>query len=92
VSSAVSLSELSTLPVWVAPMAGGPSTTDLVAAAAHAGALGFLAAGYKTAAAVKAEMGRMSLYAGEGFRAASDRPAAEIIGELAAGLRARQAR
>jgi nitronate monooxygenase len=59
VSSAASISELSTLPVWVAPMAGGPSTTDLVAAAAHAGALGFLAAGYKTAAAVKAEMGAL---------------------------------
>jgi nitronate monooxygenase len=59
VSSAISIRELSTLPVWVAPMAGGPSTTDLVGAAAHAGALGFLAAGYKAAAAVKAEMGAL---------------------------------
>jgi nitronate monooxygenase len=59
VSSAVSISELSMLPVWVAPMAGGPSTTDLAAAAGRAGALGFLAAGYKTAAAVKAEMGAL---------------------------------
>ena len=45
-SSAPSIRELSALPVWVAPMAGGPSTTDLAAAAARAGALGFLAAGY----------------------------------------------
>lgn len=48
--------ELSGLPIWVAPMAGGPSTAGLVAAAAQAGALGFLAGGYKTAAAVRAEM------------------------------------
>ncbi|MGZ5389194.1 MAG: nitronate monooxygenase [Aeromicrobium sp.] len=36
------------VPVIVAPMAGGPSTPALVTAAAAAGALGFLAAGYKT--------------------------------------------
>jgi len=48
--------ELSALPIWVAPMAGGPSTAGLVAAAAQAGALGFLAGGYKTAGAVRAEM------------------------------------
>ena len=33
--------------IVVAPMAGGPSTTELVVAAARAGALGFLAAGYR---------------------------------------------
>jgi len=38
-------------PVWVAPMAGGPTTPDLVVAAGAAGGLGFLAAGYLTAAA-----------------------------------------
>src|SRR5512138_1225674 len=43
-------------PVTVAPMAGGPSTSPLVVAAAEAGALGFLAAGYKTAAAVEDEV------------------------------------
>ncbi|HEX4254048.1 MAG TPA: nitronate monooxygenase, partial [Streptosporangiaceae bacterium] len=36
------------LPVLAAPMAGGPSTRALVTAAARAGGLGFLAAGYKT--------------------------------------------
>jgi nitronate monooxygenase len=35
-------------PVLAAPMAGGPSTPAYVAAAARAGSLGFLAAGYKT--------------------------------------------
>jgi nitronate monooxygenase len=43
-------------PVVVAPMAGGPSTADLVIAAARAGALGFLAAGYKTPGAMAAEI------------------------------------
>jgi nitronate monooxygenase len=50
------LSGLLRRPVVVAPMAGGPSTTDLVIAASAAGALGFLAAGYKTAAAMRAEI------------------------------------
>lgn len=43
-------------PVVVAPMAGGPSTPGLVTAAAAAGALGFLAAGYKAASAMTAEI------------------------------------
>lgn len=45
---------LSTLavPVIAAPMAGGPSTPELVAAVSEAGGLGFLAAGYLTAGAV----------------------------------------
>ena len=43
-------------PVIVAPMAGGPSTPELVVAAADAGAVGFLAAGYKTPAAMAAEI------------------------------------
>lgn len=50
------LPRLARCPVIVAPMAGGPSTAGLVVAASAAGALGFLAAGYKTAAAMRAEM------------------------------------
>jgi nitronate monooxygenase len=42
--------------IVVAPMAGGPTTTDLVIAAGRAGALGFLAAGYKTPRAMAAEI------------------------------------
>lgn len=42
--------DLSTLtaPVVAAPMAGGPSTPELVAAVSEAGGYGYLAAGYKT--------------------------------------------
>jgi len=43
-------------PLVVAPMAGGPTTPRLVVGAAEAGALGFLAAGYKTPAAVEEEL------------------------------------
>lgn len=43
-------------PIVVAPMGGGPSTPALVIAAARAGALGFLAAGYKSAAVMRAEI------------------------------------
>lgn len=53
-------------PVVVAPMGGGPSTPALVIAAAEAGALGFLAAGYKTAVEVEAEI--------RAVRAATSRP------------------
>lgn len=51
-----SLSDRLRRPIVVAPMAGGPSTTGLVIAAARAGALGFMAAGYKTPAAMTAEI------------------------------------
>jgi nitronate monooxygenase len=50
------IQQLMRRPVVVAPMAGGPTTVELVIAASSAGALGFLAAGYKTAAAMRAEM------------------------------------
>lgn len=43
-------------PIVVAPMAGGPSTPDLVVAAGEAGALGMLAAGYKRPADLIAEI------------------------------------
>ena len=46
----------SSLPVIAAPMAGGPTTTGLVLAAADAGFGGFLAAGYKRPEAVAAEL------------------------------------
>lgn len=43
-------------PVIAAPMAGGATTTAMVIAAARAGSLGLLAAGYKTPEALAAEM------------------------------------
>ncbi|MFD1932312.1 nitronate monooxygenase [Nonomuraea mangrovi] len=48
------------LPVIAAPMAGGPGTPALVRAAARAGGLGFLAAGYKTPQAVADEIAAMA--------------------------------
>lgn len=50
------LSELLSSQILVAPMGGGPSTVALVIAAAEASALGFLAAGYKTADAMRNEI------------------------------------
>ncbi|MFO7690501.1 MAG: nitronate monooxygenase [Cryobacterium sp.] len=46
------------LPVVQAPMAGGPSTPDLAAAVSNAGGLGFLAAGYLTAAQLHGDIAR----------------------------------
>jgi nitronate monooxygenase len=53
-------------PVVGAPLAGGASTPALAAAVSNAGGLGFLAAGYKTAAEVAREIGEV--------RAATERP------------------
>ncbi len=44
------------VPLVAAPMAGGPSTTALVAAVATAGGLGFLPAGYRATSAVAADI------------------------------------
>lgn len=44
------------IPVIAAPMSGGPTTPAMVVAAARAGGLGFLAAGYKTPDAIEAEI------------------------------------
>jgi nitronate monooxygenase len=48
--------DLSRWPLVVSPMAGGPSTVDLVVAASGAGAFAFLAGGYNTAPALAEEM------------------------------------
>src|SRR5699024_2164744 len=44
------------LPIVAAPMAGGPSTPELVAAVAEAGGAGFLAAGYKAPETVQEQI------------------------------------
>ncbi|WP_436495290.1 nitronate monooxygenase [Actinokineospora sp. HUAS TT18] len=54
------------VPVIVAPMAGGPSTPELVAGAVEAGAFAFLAAGYLTADALRGQI--------EATRARTDKP------------------
>jgi len=55
-ASAVSFRGLWDRPVIAAPMAGGPSTVDLIVAVADAGGFAFVAAGYKTATDVDAEL------------------------------------
>ena len=45
-------------PIVQAPLAGGPSTPELAAAVSTAGGLGFLAAGYKSADALAADIAR----------------------------------
>jgi nitronate monooxygenase len=61
------LTDLLRRPVVVAPMAGGPSTAGLVIAAAEAGALGFLAAGYKTPEAMATEIAAVRAATSEPF-------------------------
>lgn len=81
------------IPIVAAPMAGGPSTPGLAAAVSEAGGLGFLAAGYRSAAAVADDI--------RAFRADSGRPfgvnlfvpseetcASETVAAYAAALRA----
>jgi nitronate monooxygenase len=63
----LSLTDMLPGPVVVAPMAGGPSTPELVIAAAQAGTLGFLAAGYKTAEAMTAEIAAVRAATGKPF-------------------------
>ncbi len=48
-------------PIVQAPMAGGPSTAQLTAAVSQAGGLGFLAAGYQSVEAVKADIDRVRM-------------------------------
>jgi nitronate monooxygenase len=55
-SAADRLRALAPTPLVVAPMAGGPSTPDLVVAASGAGAFGFLAGGYQRAEDLTADM------------------------------------
>ncbi|GAA0811652.1 nitronate monooxygenase [Spirilliplanes yamanashiensis] len=47
-------------PVIVAPMAGGPTTTALIHAAARAGSLAFLPAGYRSVDAVAADIAALT--------------------------------
>jgi len=55
------------VPVLVAPMAGGPTTPELVAAVAGAGGSGFLAAGYLTPGALAGAIDRTSALTPEPF-------------------------
>jgi nitronate monooxygenase len=59
VTTGRSIEELAAEPIVVAPMAGGPTTVALVAAAAAAGGIGFLAAGYRPASALAADVAQL---------------------------------
>jgi len=52
----LTLEQLLTVPIVGAPLAGGPSTPALTAAVCEGGGLGFVAAGYKTARDVAADI------------------------------------
>jgi nitronate monooxygenase len=54
------------LPIVGAPMAGGPSTPELVAAVSGAGGIGFLGAGYKTVEALRSDVTQTRERAGDG--------------------------
>jgi nitronate monooxygenase len=63
----ITLDGLLAIPVVGAPMAGGPTTPALAAAVCEAGGLGFLAAGYKTADAVRADIAALRSRTGRPF-------------------------
>lgn len=76
-------------PIVQAPMGGGPSTPALAAAVAEAGGLGFLAAGYKTADAVRADVLAVRAATGRPFGVnlfAPPSPAAGDVDAFAARL------
>ncbi|TLM81804.1 nitronate monooxygenase [Pseudarthrobacter sp. NamE5] len=68
------------LPVIQAPMAGGPSTPRLAAAVSSAGGLGFLAAGYKSAAVMQAEIEATRELTGAAFGVNVFVPQPSVIG------------
>src|ERR687887_430777 len=88
------LNDLCRYPIVQAPMAGGASRPELAAAVCEAGGLGFLAAGYKTADAVRADIATLRELTGRPFgvnifcppgpaagRDAVERYAGELAGE-----------
>jgi nitronate monooxygenase len=82
-------------PIVQAPMGGGPSTPALAAAVAEAGGLGFLAAGYRTVDAVRADVEALRELTDRSFGVnlfAPPAAAADDVGEFAARLRGEAAR
>ena len=71
------------VPLVGAPLAGGPSTPALAAAVSDAGALGFVAAGYKTADEVALELEEVRRLAGRPFGLNLFYPARDEVDEQA---------
>lgn len=85
------------VPVVGAPMAGGPTTAALAAAVSEAGGLGFLAAGYKSAAAARAEIAEARSLTGRPvgvnlFYPTRDEPDEAAIAAYAGSLRGEEER
>ncbi|CAM4059905.1 nitronate monooxygenase family protein [Kibdelosporangium persicum] len=74
--------------VIVAPMAGGPSTPELVAGAVNAGAYGFLAAGYVTPEALAGQIARTRDLTSKPFGVNVFVPGEESTEDVAADLAA----
>ncbi|MFF5263968.1 nitronate monooxygenase [Actinomadura viridis] len=70
-------------PVVQAPMAGGASTPALAAAVSEAGGLGFLAAGYRTAAAMRADITETRALTSRPFGVNVFMPAVDPVDEAA---------
>ncbi|MFE9607389.1 nitronate monooxygenase [Streptomyces sp. NPDC006012] len=79
------LTDLCPLPIVQAPMAGGISVPQLVAAVSEAGGLGFLAAGYKTADGMYQEIKQMRALTGRPFGVNVFMPQPEFPGANAGG-------
>ncbi len=58
-------------PIIQAPMAGGPSTPELVAAVSNSGALGFLGVGYLTPDQIDLEIRKVKELTNQAFRCKS---------------------
>ena len=78
------------VPIVQAPLAGGASTPELATAVSGAGGLGFLAAGYKTAAAVAEAMDAMgeAVYGVNVFAPGEGRADPDVVHRYAERLRA----
>src|SRR5215210_4426176 len=76
-------------PIVQAPLAGGPSTPALAAAVSGAGGLGFVAAGYKTAEAMREEIAATRALTAEpfGVNVFAAQPTEAAAGELDAYAR-----
>lgn len=96
-SALMTLSALSEHPIVQAPMAGGASCPELVAAVSEAGGFGFLAAGYKTPEAMYEEMKQLRRLTGRPFGVMREHgpyapPAYPQVHHLTAGVRKAAAR
>ncbi|MDL4773758.1 nitronate monooxygenase [Actinomadura xylanilytica] len=78
------------IPVVQAPMAGGASTPELAAAVSEAGGLGFLAAGYRTAGRMRADIERTRELTSRPFGVNLFMPSSDAVDDAAvAAYRAR---